>query len=159
MVKVSVIIPDDNILLRKFLRMTIEADPILHFSIEAGYGLDLLEQLEGIIPDIIIMEVSLPGLYGIELAERYKKLHPQVKIVILTTHLDQYFFHRAVNIGIEGYIYINEIEKINQIIKIVSEGKNYISSYFNKKNHEPVGENFHFSQTAPQQRNIMHKIG
>ena len=116
MVKASIIFADDNILLRKFLRMSIQEDP--HFSIakEAGDGLELLGQLKETTPDIIILDISMPSLSGLDAAKIIKELYPQVKIVILTMHEKKSYFRRACEIGVDGYVLKDEIEKIHYTI-------------------------------------------
>ena len=133
MVKASIIIHDDNILLRKYLRMRIEADPSLSFIQESNNVLEYLDQLKDAIPDVIVMDVSLPELSGLDAAEIFKKLYPQIKIVVLAMYSDQYYVHRANEIGVDGYVSINEIMNINNVIKAVTQGKNYISPCFKKK--------------------------
>jgi DNA-binding NarL/FixJ family response regulator len=133
MVQASVILADDNILLRKFLRMILQEDPHLLVAQEAGDGLELLGQLQETTPDIIILDIDMPSLSGLEAAKIIKKQYPQVKIVILTMHDEQSFFRRACEIGVDGYVLKNEIEKIHHIITTVLQGKTYISSFFQKK--------------------------
>ena len=134
--KASIIFADDNILLRKFLRMTVQEDPNLGIAREAGDGLELLEQLKGITPDMVILDISMPNLSGLKVAEVIKKLYPQIKIVILTMHSSKHYFRRAHEIGVHGYVLKDEIENINYIITTILNGKNYISSYFENHTNE-----------------------
>ena len=137
--KASIIFADDNILLRKFLRMTIEADPNLGIIQEAGDGLELLELLKKTIPDIVILDISMPNLSGLKAAEIIRQLYPQVKIVILTMHQNHGYFRWAGEIGVDGYVLKNEIENINNIIRFILQGKTYISPYFATGSQGPDG--------------------
>ncbi len=128
--KASIIFADDNILLRKFLRMAVQSDPNLCVTHEAGDGLELLDQLQETIPDIIIMDLSMPNLSGLKTAEIIKKVFPQIKIVIMTMHQNQAFFLQACKIGVDGYVLKDEIENITHIITTVLQGRPYISPCF-----------------------------
>ena len=130
MVTANLIIADDNILLRKFLRMTVQNDPNLCIIKEANNGIELLEQLKETTPDIIILDISMPKLSGLKAAEIIKELYPQIKIVMCTMHQSQSYFRRAHEIGVDGYVLKNEIENMNYIINTVINGKTYISSCF-----------------------------
>jgi DNA-binding NarL/FixJ family response regulator len=126
----SVIFADDNVMLRKFLRMIIQDDPNLYVAKEAGNGLELLEQLKETTPDIIVLDISMPGLSGLEAAKKIKALYPKIKIVILTMNNGKSYFRRACEIGVDGYVLKDEIENIHHIITAVLQGRTYISSYF-----------------------------
>lgn len=131
--KASIIFADHNILLRKFLRMIVQTDPRLSVVNEADDGLELLGQLEKTTPDIVILDISMPNLSGLETAEIIKKHYPTVKIVIMTIHQEQNYFRRALRIGVDGYVLKNEIKNFHFIINTVLQGKTYISSCFNGK--------------------------
>jgi DNA-binding NarL/FixJ family response regulator len=126
----SVIFADKNILLRKFLRMSIQEDPHLLIAKEADDGLELLRQLEENPPDIIVLDISLPSLSGLEVAKIVKEKNPQIKIVILTMYDRKSYFRYAWEIGVDGYVLKDEIEKIHAIITTILQGKTYVSSCF-----------------------------
>jgi DNA-binding NarL/FixJ family response regulator len=128
--RASVIFADDNVMLRKFLRMIIQDDPNLYVAKEADNGLELLEQLKETTPDIIVLDISMPFLSGLEVAKKIKELYPKIKIVILTMNNKKSYFHRACEIGVDGYVLKDEIENIHYIITAVLQGTTYISSCF-----------------------------
>jgi len=139
MSKSSIIFADDNLVLREFLRMTFQRDPHLFIAQEAGDGLELLEQLKEITPDIVLLDISMPNLSGLQAAEIIKQLYPQVKIVILTFSQSRTHFRRASEIGVDGYVLKEEIEDISDIIMSVLQGKTYISSCFKTERLWPDG--------------------
>ena len=67
---------------------------------EAGNGRELLEKLETVHPDLVIVDISMPQMGGLEAAVHIKRSHPGVKIVILTMHRDKEFLERAMEIGV-----------------------------------------------------------
>jgi DNA-binding NarL/FixJ family response regulator len=130
MVTKSVTLADDNSMVRKFLRMNLQEDPHLCVVKEAADADELLEQLKEITPDLILLDISMPTLSGLDAAEIIKKLYPQIKIVILTMHQGKGFFLRACEIGVDGYVLKEEIENINNIVTTVLQGNIYLSPYF-----------------------------
>jgi DNA-binding NarL/FixJ family response regulator len=84
-------------------------------------------------PDVIVSDVSLANLSGLEAAKIIKEQHSQVKIVILTAELCINKYHAANKIGVDGYILKNEIENITYIINNILRGMTYISSYFQER--------------------------
>ena len=142
MSKSSIIFADDNLRLREYLRMAFQADSNFLIAKEAGDGLELLEQLKEITPDIVLLDISMPNLSGLQAAEIIKQLYPQVKIVILTFNQSHTYFRRASEIGVDGYVLKEEIEDINNIIMSVLQGKTYISSYFKTERLWPDGPKY-----------------
>jgi len=95
---------------------------------EAGDGLALLELLKDHTPDVVILDISMPRLRGLEAAEIIKAQYPQVKIMILTMHRDKYLFARAMEIGVDAYVLKDEADiDLTRAIKAILAGKNYVS--------------------------------
>ena len=127
---VSIMIADENILVRKIIRMIIQGDPRVSVIKEAEDGLDLLDQLNYFIPDIIIMDSSLSTLSGLNADRTIKELYPEVKLIILINDINLINYYRANNIKVHSYVLINDIKNINYIIDNVIKGNYYISPYF-----------------------------
>ena len=124
----SIILVDDHVLVRQGLKRIIQEDPGLQVIHEAGDGLELLGLLKKSSPDIVILDISMPRLGGLETAEIIKKQYPTMKIMILTMHREKYFLHRALRIGVEGYILKEEADAdLNSAIQAVLEDKTYYS--------------------------------
>jgi DNA-binding NarL/FixJ family response regulator len=132
MVKASIILADEDILLRKFLKMIIQAYPEYVIS-EAGDYMELLRQLEETTPDVVILDIFMRSLSGLEVVEMIKRQYPQVKIVILTMLQGLIYFRRAIRMGVEGYVLKEEIENVDYIINSVLQGETYISSRIDKE--------------------------
>ncbi len=127
MIKASIIVADDHVLFRYWLRRTIQEDPTLYVVSEAGDGVELLRLLEEATPDAVILDISMPKLSGLETALIIKRLYPDVKVVILTMHQEKEYFNKAFEIGVEGYVIKREIDNLNFAIKTVLEGKKYLT--------------------------------
>src|SRR5271166_1389599 len=98
----TVILAEDHVLVRQGLRRIIEEDPNLQVIHEVGDGVELLLVLENTTPDIVILDISMPRLQGLEAAKVIRQRHPLVKILILTMHREKNYFHKAREIGVHG---------------------------------------------------------
>ncbi len=128
--KASIILADDHFPVRKALRRVIQEDPNFCVIYEAGDGMELLKLLEKTTPDIVILDISMPGLSGLETSVIIKKLYPEVKIVILTMHREKEYFLQAFKNGVDGYAIKDEADDIKVAIKSVLNGKRYATPRF-----------------------------
>ena len=128
MMMASIILAEDHVLVRQGLRRIIQEDPALQVISEAGDGVELLELLEESTPDIVILDISMPRLQGLEAARIIKRQYPKIKIMILTMHREKNFFQKAREIGVNGYVLKDEADTdLNFAIKALLEGKTYFS--------------------------------
>ena len=101
---ISVLIADDQDLIRKGLRMLLEAEPDLLVAGEAGDGSQALAQARRLDPDVILMDVRMPGLDGIQATTQLAQGGSRAKILMLTTfNLDEYVYH-AMKAGASGFL-------------------------------------------------------
>jgi DNA-binding NarL/FixJ family response regulator len=124
----SIILAEDHVLVRQGLRKIIEEDPDLKVIHEAGNGVELLELLTGSTPEIVIIDVSMPRLDGLEAAKIIKQQYPGVKILILTMHRDKHYFSKAKEIGVNGYLLKEDADTdLNSAIYTILQGNTYTS--------------------------------
>ena len=124
----SIILAEDHVLVRQGLRRIIQEDPVMQVIHEAGDGLELLALLKGSTPDVVILDISMPRLAGLEAAQIIKEQYPTIKIMILTMHRERNYFERAMAIGVNGYVLKEEADSaLNKAIKAVLEDKTYYS--------------------------------
>ena len=81
-----IVLADDHVLLRRGIKQIIEASADMQVVGEAGDGLDLLNLLKTITPDMIILDISMPNLRGVEATREIKMIYPEIKILILSMH-------------------------------------------------------------------------
>ena len=125
----SIILAEDHVLVRQGLRRIIQEDPTMQVIQEAGDGLELLELLQENTPDIVILDISMPRLGGLEAAQVIKMQYPTIKVMILTMHRERNFFQKALGIGVDGYILKDEADTtLNSAIKAVLKDNAYFSS-------------------------------
>jgi len=130
----SIILADDHVLVRQGLRRILEGIPELEVVGEANDGLELLALLDSLVPDIVILDIFMPNLRGIEAIYEIKKIRPEVKILILTMHKDKEYLYLALSAGAKGYLLKEDADKeLFSAIEKVRQGKTYISPHFSEE--------------------------
>lgn len=123
-----VILADDHVLVRHGLRRILEEKSTLEVSAEVGDGLELLNVLQKINPDLIILDVSMPNLRGIEAIPEIRRIRPNVKVLMLTMHKEEDYLYQAISAGANGYLLKDDAEKeLFSAIEHIKNGKIYIS--------------------------------
>jgi DNA-binding NarL/FixJ family response regulator len=121
-----IILADDHALLRQGLRKIIEEMDDLQVIGDAGDGLELLSLLKTLTPDMVIVDISMPKLRGIETIRETKRLYPKVKILVLTMHKE--YLHPALSAGATGYLLKEDVDReLFSAIKHIRQGKVHLS--------------------------------
>jgi DNA-binding NarL/FixJ family response regulator len=100
----TIVLADDHALMREGIRNIIEAVPGLKVIGEAGDGKQLLKLMKHTIPDMVIMDITMPGIRGIEATREIKSRYPEVSILMLSMHKGQEFLSMALKAGASGYL-------------------------------------------------------
>jgi DNA-binding NarL/FixJ family response regulator len=130
---IRIVLADDHILVRQGLRRILEEMADLEVIGEAGDGLELLKLLEKITPQMILLDISMPNLRGMEAIHEIKALHPETKILILTMHKDKEYLYQAVSAGANGYLLKEDADsELSTAIETIRRGKIYISPLLSK---------------------------
>jgi DNA-binding NarL/FixJ family response regulator len=101
---IHVILADDHTLVRAGIRALLEKLPAVKVVGEAGDGRDVLNLVKAQPPDVVLMDIAMPGLNGLEAAERMTRDFPEVRIIILTMHDNEEYVLRALKAGVAGYL-------------------------------------------------------
>jgi two-component system response regulator NreC len=126
--KLKVLIADDHGVVRKGLRLLLEQYPELEVAGEAANGREAVKLAAELSPDIILMDVAMPLLNGIEAAEQIRKANGGTGIIMLTMHADESYVLRALNAGVKGYLLKESAEEdLLRAVKAVSHGKPFFS--------------------------------
>ena len=102
--KIKVLIVDDHALLRAGLRALLNLQADIEVVGEAAAGAEALTIVQRLQPDVVLMDISLPGMDGLEVTEKLKKAHPNISVLILTMHDDRGFLYPALKAGASGYV-------------------------------------------------------
>jgi|WetSurMetagenome_2_1015567.scaffolds.fasta_scaffold59898_2 DNA-binding NarL/FixJ family response regulator len=123
-----VILADDHVLVRRGLKLILEERSNLEIAAEVGDGLELLSVLQKINPDLIILDVSMPNLRGIEAIPEIRRVRPNAKVLMLTMHKEEDYLYQAISAGANGYLLKEDAEKeLFSAIEHIKNGKIYIS--------------------------------
>jgi DNA-binding NarL/FixJ family response regulator len=126
--KIRVMIVDDHPLFRQGLRQAIGEDSRFEVIGEADNGQTALNKIPELRPDVVVLDVNLPGVNGLEVAASLRAKKLKVSIVILTMLKDEQAFNKALNLGIHGYVLKeNAAEEILNCIAAVSRNEAYVS--------------------------------
>jgi DNA-binding NarL/FixJ family response regulator len=102
--EVKIIIADDHPLIRKIVTSTLNNEPRFKVIAEAQDGLDAVEKVEELKPDVVVLNITMPVMDGFEAARRIHSKHPKIPIVILSSDVDQRFVDEARKIGARAYV-------------------------------------------------------
>ncbi len=126
--KIRVLLADDHALVRQGFRRILEDDPAITVVGEASTGLQALQLTKELKPDIVVMDLSMPDLGGLEASAEILKELPQTKILILSMYSNDAYVRKAFEIGAKGYILKNAIEvDLTRAVAALAEGGAYMS--------------------------------
>lgn len=125
----KILLADDHSLLREAIRKSVEGVPGLQVVGEVGDGIELQRFLQTSVPDMVILDITMPHVQGLEAAKEIKARYPGVKILILTMHKSGEYLRRALAAGVEGYLLKeNVLADLIAAIEAIRRGASYISS-------------------------------
>ncbi len=124
---IRILIADDHGVLRAGLRALLTAESDLEVVDEASNGDDVLNLANELRPDVILLDISMPGLSGIEVTKRLQDVLPEARILILTVHEDEGLLQEAIQAGASGYIIKRAVEsELIDAIRAVWRGDIYV---------------------------------
>ena len=131
--KIRILLADDHNIMRRGLRLLLERQPGFEVVGEAADGRQAMEGAEATKPDVVVLDIAMPHMSGIEAAQRIRALIPQAAIVILSMHSDEGYVLRALKAGAKGYLLKDSAENdLIEAIRAVSEGKAFFSPEISK---------------------------
>jgi two-component system invasion response regulator UvrY len=126
---INILLTDDHELVRTGIRRLLEDSKQVKIVGEAECGEDSLQLAQSLNPDVILMDVNMPGIGGVEASRRILQRNPKQKIIVLTVHNEQTFPKRLLEIGAKGYLTKDcGIDEMIKAIKQVNSGGSYIAS-------------------------------
>ncbi len=126
---INVLLTDDHELVRTGIRRLLEDSKQVEIVGEADCGEDSLQLAQSLKPDVILMDVNMPGIGGVEACRRILQRNPKQKIIVLTVHNEQTFPKRLLEIGAKGYLTKEcGVDEMIKAIKQVNSGGSYIAS-------------------------------
>ncbi len=124
------ILADDHVIFRQGMKRLIEGIEGLEVVGEANDGIELLELLKEVQPDMVILDVSMPNMRGIEAAREIRGLYDKVRILMLTMHNNKEYLFHAISEGAQGYMLKDESdEELLTAIETIRKGSTYVSKH------------------------------
>ena len=125
---IRIILADDHQIVRQGLRILLEAEPDMEIIAEADNGRKVLKLAQELLPDVIIMDLSMPELNGIEATRQILSGAPEVKVIALSMHSDSLFVLNMIKSGASGYLLKDcALEELVKAIRAVVDHKTYLS--------------------------------
>lgn len=137
----TIILADDHAVIRQAVKRIIERSSDLKVVGEAGDGYEVLDLLKKYIPDLVVLDISMPRCGGLEASREIKRLYPGLKVIILTIHCDKEYMLCAMGLGVDGYLLKETApDELIEAIFTIKEGKTYFSPILLKYElSEPLG--------------------
>ena len=129
MEKIKLMLVDDHDVVRTGLKTFLQTQEGLEVVAEANSGESALQVLSETSPDLVVMDITMPGMDGLETTRRMKVLYPQCKILALTVHEDKQYFFEMLAAGADGYITKQvAAEELVEAIRAVAVGQVFLQA-------------------------------
>lgn len=126
--KQRIFIVEDHTLLRAGLRSLLSQDPELEIVGEADNGRDAIRSISTLAPNLVLMDISMPGMNGIEAMIDIKRRNPEIRVLVLTIHKTEEYVHACLRAGADGYMLKDAShDELRVAIRSVLNGKTYLS--------------------------------
>lgn len=132
--KIRVLIADDHTIVRAGVRLLLEAEKDIEVVGEAVNGEDAIKLAESLRPDVILMDIAMPGINGMEATRKIRSRLPEIQIVVLTMHRSDEYFFEVLKAGASGYVLKGaETNELINAIQEVSRGEVFLHPEMTKK--------------------------
>ena len=123
---IKIMITDDHSMIREGLKNLLELEGDIEVIAEAEDGEDCLNKLLTVKPDVLLLDINMPKLNGLEVLKKLKERKSKVKVLVLTVHNETEYLMKAVEIGINGYVLKDsESSELKKAIYAIYDGENY----------------------------------
>jgi len=164
--KLNILIADDHPIVREGLVHTIEKKPEFKIAAQCRDGNEALKKIIEIKPDIAVLDISMPGLSGLEIIKQLDMKNLHTKFIILTMYQDEEYFNAAMSLNVKGYLLKdNALAEIVNCLKAAAEGRHYICPAisehlinWNSKKQELRKDNPSLEKLTPAEKQILKRI-
>jgi DNA-binding NarL/FixJ family response regulator len=166
MTPIRVLLADDHTLIRAGLRMVLTSQPDLHVIGEANDGREAVAMADKLKPDVVVMDIGMPSLNGIEACRQIHNALPKTEVVMLSMHSDEGYVLRALKAGARGYLLKDSAEAdLANAIRAVVAGKSFFSPAVGKvlledymRKLERTGAEDSFDLLSPREREVLQLV-
>lgn len=154
---------DDHRLVRDGLRALLEAEGRYEIVAEADDGLQVVPLVEKERPDVLLLDLMMPGLHGLDVIDQLARRAPATRIIVLSMHSDEGYVVRALRSGAAGYVLKDAPgSELLHAIEEVSEGRRYLSSHVSQRaidvylSSNEMAEDDPYLTLTPREREVLH---
>lgn len=124
---IRVLIADDHAVVRSGLSVLLNAQPDFEVVGEAATGEEAVERTTTLVPDVLLLDIAMPGLNGLEAARHIRRRAPEVRIIVLTMHDDEGYLRQFLEIGASGYVLKKAADtELADAIRAVHRGESFV---------------------------------
>jgi two-component system response regulator NreC len=164
--KIRVLLADDHTLIRAGLRLVVEQQPDFAVAGEAENGRQAVAMAESLKPNVVVMDIGMPDLNGIEAARQIRDAHPEIEVVMLSMHSDEGYVLRALKAGARAYLLKDSAEAdLARAIHAAAEGKSFFSPAVGKvlledymRKLERTGAEDSYELLSPREREVLQLV-
>jgi DNA-binding NarL/FixJ family response regulator len=128
MKKIGILIADDHGIVRRGLRLQLEQNENFEVLGEAADGREAVRMAEELLPDVVIMDIAMPNLNGIQATTQLVKKNPQIGVIILSMYSDETYLTRTLAAGAKGYLLKDSADvDLDRAVQVVAQGKPFFS--------------------------------
>lgn len=162
MIPARIVLADDHILVRAGVCKLLESMPAFQVVGQADNGRQVLELAEQLQPDLVLMDLSMPGLTGLEATARLRKAWPKIRVVILSMHQNEEYVRQALRNGAVAYLLKDAApQELEQALHAVLRGETYLSPAIAKNisaTQTPLQANAPTAQLTPRQIEVLRMV-
>jgi DNA-binding NarL/FixJ family response regulator len=152
----TIILADDHLLFRQGVRKILEEVEGWRVVGEAKDGLELLELLKKTQPNLVILDISMPNLRGLEAAREIKSLYPEIKILLLTMHKDSDLLQEGVEAKVDGFLVKEDADSdLLQAVRAIRKGQKFFSPLISEKLVDLVHQRGKTDPLTPREKEIL----
>lgn len=163
---IRVIIAEDHLMVRAGIRALIEKASDIHVLGEAATGQEAITLTQELSPDVLIMDIMMPLMNGIQAADAIRTLKLKTNILILSMYADEGFVHQALSYGVKGYVLKSSVsDELIWAVRAVANGQRYLSNPISEivsesamHPHPPSQTNDPLSMLSPREKQILQLI-
>jgi DNA-binding NarL/FixJ family response regulator len=132
--KTKILIADDHTIFRQGLKMLLEQEDDMEVVGEAGNGLEALDLAKKLKPEVLLLDIAMPEMDGVQVAQKLKKILPEIKVIVLTTHAEDQFIFEFLKLGVSGYVLKDSAsQELIYSIRKSKDGMAFIDPSISKK--------------------------
>jgi DNA-binding NarL/FixJ family response regulator len=125
--KLRILLADDHETVREGIKLIVDAQDDMEVIGEAGDGREAIRLSQELLPDVLVMDISMPELNGLKAAAKLKRIAPDIKILTLSRHTDEAYLQELLQAGVSGYVLKQSVSaELIRAIRAIAGGGNYL---------------------------------